>query len=293
MAKKHYPVERQYRLGFTLPSNTTRVLGALDRDLSRINHRLYRQSRYYQMKVDIDAGLPDGSVVYVYALQDTWMNQKAYQAAKKIFDENSKEERAMTVQGSNARWNDFRVQSGESVAATDTDSTPVGYLSGAVIPSGTQYAGGEYRYSQVTDAAGSSKLFRWSGTSGSTFNIIDEYDAMGNTNNEPSSPVTGVVAYDGLEDELDANQLGHIQDAGNVPPYDGTAIENQVFKLVATLFVGPSGTSKLSTGFFTAPCGIYTLAFAGGLDGNIANDAITITAKAGDYKGVAAMSMLE
>lgn len=290
---KRYPVERQYRLGFTLPSNTTRVLGAMDRDLSRVNHRLYRQSRYYEMKVDIDADLPDGSTVFVYALQDTWMNQKAYQTAHAIFEENSMEEAQRTVSGSRARWNDFRVASGETSGATDADSTPVGYSSGAVVPSGTQYTAGEYVLSEVADASGNSKTFRWVGSSASTFNIIDEYDAMGNTNNEPAFPITGSVAYDGLEDNVDQAQLEHLQGDGNAPPYSGQAIENQVFKLVATLHVDANGTSKLSTGFFTAPCGIYTLAFAGGLDGNTANDGITITAKAGDYKGVAAMSMLE
>ena len=293
MAKKHYPVQRNYRLGFTLPSNSTRVLGKLDSDLSRINHRLYRQSRYYEMKVDIDADLPDGATVSVYALQDTWMNQKAYQTAKAIFDGNSSEELARTTGGQKARWNDFRVELGETVAATDTDSTPVGYSSGAVVPSGTQYTAGEYVFSQVTDVAGTTRTFRWVGSSATSFNIIDEYDAMGNTNNEPAFPITGTVAYDNLRDEIDVDQLEHIQGDGNAPPYSGQAIENQVLQLVATLHVDAAGTSKLSTGFFTAPCGIYVLAFSGGLDGNTANDGIMITAKAGDYKGVAGASMLE
>ena len=112
------------------------------------------------MKVDIDADLPDGSTVFVYALQDTWMNQKAYQAAKKIYDDNSKEELARTASGSRARWLDFRVGSGETVVATDTESTPVGYSSGAVVPSGTQYTAGEYVLSEVADASGTSQTFR-------------------------------------------------------------------------------------------------------------------------------------
>jgi hypothetical protein len=244
------------------------------------------------MKVDIDADLPDGSTVSVYALQDTWMNQKAYQMAKEVFDENSKQERAHMSDSITARWNDFRVDLGEVVVATDTDSTPVGYEAGASVPAGTQYTAGEYEYSEVTDAAGTTQTFRWVGSGGSTFNIIDEYDRTGNTQTMPSSNAT-TIAYDGLEDELDASQVDHLSSDGNMPPYARTTIENQVLTLVATLHVDSTGTSKLSTGFFTAPCGIYVLAFSGGLDGNTANDGIMITAKSGDYKGVSGASMLE
>ena len=289
---KRYPVQRQYRLGFTLPSNTTRVHGALDRDLSRVNHRLYRQSRYYEMKVDIDADLPDGSTVFVYALQDTWMNQKAYQTARAAFEENSAEERNRLSGNAQARWNDFRVASGIATLATDADSAPVGYTDGLSVPAGTQYTAGEYVLSEVTDAAGTARTFRWLGSGGNTFNIIDEYDRTGNANAQPSTAST-TAAYANLEDEIDANQLEHLSDDGNLPPYSANTMENQALTLVATLHVDSTGTSKLSSGFFTAPCGIYFLAFAGGLDGNTANDGISITAKSGDYKGVSGMSMLE
>ena len=292
MAKKHYPIQRSYRLGFDLPSNVTKVLGKLDFDLSRINHRLYRQSRYYEMKVDIDADLPDGATVSVYALQDTWMNQKAYQMAHSVFEQNSREEMAQLRSGNKARWNDFRVDLGEAVGSGVGSSTPVGYLSGGIVPVGTQYTAGEYEYSEVTDTAGTSRTFRWVGTGGPTFNIIDEYDVTGRTNTSPSAG-TSTAAYEILEDEVEGAQMSHLSDDGNLPPYAENNIENQALQLVATLHVDPTGTSKLSTGFFTAPCGIYVLAFSGGLDGNTANDGIMITAKSGDYKGVAGASMLE
>lgn len=291
MAKKHYPVQRNFRLGFSLPSNITKVIGRLDFDLSRINHRLYRQSRFYEMKVDIDADLPDGATVSVYALQDTWMNQKAYQLAKKMFDENSKEEMAQLAKGSKARWNDFRVDLGETIGSGTGTSTPVGYLAGNSVPSGSQYTTGEYEYSEVSNEAGVAKTFRWLGTGAQTFNIIDEYDLTGNTNVTPSSP-TSSVAYDGLEDEMDHSQQSHLSGDGNAPPYSASVIENQCLQLVATLHVDAAGTSKLSTGFFTAPCGFYVLAM-NGIDGNQATSSIMITAKSGDYKGVAGAPMLE
>ena len=53
---------------------------------------------------------------------------------------------------------------------------------------------------------------------------------------------------------------------------------------------GTAGTQKLSTGFFTAPCGLVLCVGYGGDDTNFS---VSLEAKAGDYKGVHAPSMLE
>lgn len=289
-SKKHYSVQRQYRLGFNLPSAVTQVHGALDRDLSRINHRLYRQSRYYEMKVDIDADLPDGTIVQVYALQDSWMNQKAYQLAYDTFVENSKEEKEM-LSTTNARWNDFRVGTGFATGATTGNSIPAGFNGPASTASPVLYTGGEYILSEITDAAGTAQTFRWTGAGANTWNIVDQYDLTGNTDATPTNAIAS-VAYDGVTDEIDDNQVEHLSADGDVPPYDRLTIENQVFMLVGTLHIDASGTSKLSTGYFCAPCGIYALQAVVG-DGNTLNGKISITAKAGDYKGVHGSAMLE
>ena len=284
-------MQNSFKLGFNLPSIATQVQGALDRDLSRINHRLYRQSRNYVMKVDIDSNLPAGSVIDVYALQDTWMAQKAYKLAYEIFLETSKEEmEIMTTQG---RWYDFRVANGLTFDPTSSESYPTLYdlpdASSLAVYSGTI----DYNYTEVADATGTANTFRWSGTGTNTFNIIDEYDRTGNTDSTPSNP-SNEVAYDGLTDEVDDSQVSHLASDGDIPPYNRNVIENSVWVHVGQLHVDPSGArARLSTGYFTAPCGIYVLAMSGGLTGTSANGKITVTAKGGDYKGVHATSMLE
>lgn len=286
--KKHYPIQRKMRLSAALPSVATDAGVFVDRELSRVNHRLYRQSRYYQCKVDIDADLPNGTVVNVYALADTWMNQKAYQFAHKVFLENSKQEREQLRSTASARWNDFRVGSGTSATGPVLDATiydPAG--------TATRITAGEYLYSEVTDAAGTAQTFRWTGTGANTFNILDEYDNTGNTDAVPGQPVGANVAYDGLEDELDDNQMQHLSADGNSPPYDATNIENQCWYKVATLYVDADGGGKLSTGFFTAPCGFVTMTYGGGANQTVVNEKISLEVKAGDYKGVHAPSMLE
>lgn len=280
---KHYPVQKRIPMAVALPSVATTFEVQFDRLASNVNHRLYRQSRNYCLKVDIDADLPDGGIVEVYALQDTWMNMKAYQLAKATFEENSKEEMEQ-LGTSRARWNDFRVASGLTATSFDAE----GFGSGG----GVRYTGGEYILSEVTDAAGTASTFRWVGTGANTFNIIDEYDATGNTDQAPTFPLVN-VAYDGLTDELDDNQMDHLSADGNLPPYDGNIIENQVFVKVATLFVDANGTSKLSTGYFNAPCGLVYLQSSGGLNATTLSSKIYVESKGGDYKGVHGTPMLE
>ena len=242
------------------------------------------------MKVDIDADLPDGTVVQVFALQDSWMNQKAYQLAYDTFTENSKEEKEM-LSTTNARWNDFRVGTGFATGATTGDSIPAGFSGPASPASPVLYTGGEYVLSEITDAAGTAQTFRWTGAAANTWNIVDQYDLTGNTDATPTNAIAS-VAYDGVTDEIDDNQVAHLSADGDIPPYDRLTIENQVFMLVGTLHIDATGTSKLSTGFFCAPCGIYALQLVGA-DGNALNGKISISAKAGDYKGVHGQPMLE
>lgn len=282
-SKKHYPVQRKIPMAVELPSVTTSFEIRTDKLLSNVNHRLYRQSRNYCVKVDIDSDLPEGGIVEVYALQDTWMSMKAYQLAKSTFDENSKEELEQ-LGSSAARWNDFRVASGLT-GQTPFDAVGFG-------PSPTRFTGGEYLYTEVSDVAGTAATFRWVGTGANTFNIIDEYDATGNTDQLPTTRLA-TVAYDGLADELDDSQMDHLSDDGNIPPYDRTGIENQVLTKVATLYVDAGGGNKLSTGYFNAPCGLVYISTAGGINGTTIGNKIYVEVKGGDYKGVHAPSMLE
>lgn len=280
-------MQRTWRFSHSLPNQATEYYGLADLELSRINHRLYRQSRVYDLKVDLDANLPDGSIAYVYALSDTWINQKAYQEAYDQFKKNSSQELEALNQKT-ARWHDFRVGLGLS----GNGSQDLVAYDAVGAPLGVAYGGFEYNLTEVSDVAGATKTFRWIGSDSNTFNIIDEYDISGNTDVTPNDP-SAAVPYDGLEDELDDNQMNHIAGDGNAPPYDRVGLENQCLSLVATLSIDATGTSKLSSGFFKAPCGIYVIRYAGTLNNVVVNNAIQITAKSGDYKGVAGSEYLE
>ncbi len=283
---KIYPVVRRSALtadGVPDPNACIRV----DKVLSGRNHRLYRQSRVYSVKLDLDINAAAGQTVDIYALGHSWMAHKAYQFAYKSFLENGKEERSQLGKN-NARWNDFRVDHGIAAFALNMA------MSGATPATAgtTKFGSGtEYVMSQVADASGATKTFRWTGAGTSTtFNIIDEYDLTGSTSADPGA-ASAAVAYDGLTDELDDNQIAHLSEHGNLPPYEENNMENAVWVKIATLSVNAAGQQKLSTGFFEAPAGLLLVESSAPL----ANDTsvLNLECKAGDYKGVHAPSMLE
>ena len=83
---KRYPVQRSYQLDQPLPAAGITALIDVPKHLSQINHRLYRQSRFYEVSVTVDTDMADTTTLDVYALSDTWMNQKALQMAKSAWD---------------------------------------------------------------------------------------------------------------------------------------------------------------------------------------------------------------
>lgn len=265
-----------------ITTNQTNHILFVDRELSKANHQLFRQSRNYTCKIDLDADVVN-QVVDVYAISPTWMNMQAYRMAYEKFKENSKEE-----SGNIARWNDFRVKPG---FATSSDFGGGGFTDFSTVF--TFYPSGEYLYSEVHDASGNPRSFVWVGaTSSSQYNIIDEYDLKANTDASPSSPIN-TVPYDDLSDEYDDGQKDHLENDGNNPPYAASTLPNQCFTKIATLTANAGaapGDGKLSTGYFQAPSGIIVIKTSANLASDA--DALTLEVKAGDYKGVFAPDML-
>ena len=283
MARKNetrYPTQRSFSV--RQPTGPPAVNATVDigGSLSKINHRLYRQSRYYEASVTIDSNVVDGTTVDVYALMDTWWSSKALQLAKSAWDESNAEEMEM-LNGKIARWNDFRVQHGlTGFGGLD----PVQFSRGTLA--GVPFVAGEFDNAQVVDQAGVARTFTWGAATAGSYSMMDEYDASGNTSSDPTTPATG--PYSGLLPNLETGAADALQDNGNLAPYNMTGYGNGVWVKVGTLHLSP-GRQRLSTGFFTAPCGLIAMTNVGWL----ADADIQVSVKSGDYKGVHAPSMLE
>jgi hypothetical protein len=255
--------------------------------LSKTNRRLYRQARVPQVKIDVDQDA--NATIEVFALANNWMVHRALKMGYEMYLENSADERSR-IKGTNiARWEDFRVELGESVSSTD----PVQYrVQGLATATPVPLTSGEFNDTIVVDAAGVSRSFWWNPTSGgSRYSLLEEYDKAGNAQPSPQTS-TGDMPYDDLMADDDAAMGAALQTRGNSPPYAPTGVgADKVYVKVATIGTGTS--QKLSTGFFDAPCGFVILRPTSGDITSPGTDIIQWTVKAGDYKGVHAPSMLE
>lgn len=287
----YYPVQRSVQLSSTVSGTKYNVDVA--RLLSKVNHRLYRQGKTYQVKVELDnrSDAAVGPAQYdVYALTDTWYVQKAWQLARATYMDATADERGKMSSQKIARWEDFRVTNGVSGA---TDVNPLQY---SMALAGVDNTDGEFQTSRITLADGSTqRTFTWSDSpSASEFGILFEYNKTGDTDAAPST-IDASNAYAGTDGGVHESQMDDLADRGNFPPYNATTFSNNVWVKVATLDnsagVNPgasAGHSRMSTGFFNAPCGLVVIVPS--ISHNMTGE-LTLTAKAGQYKGVAAMNM--
>lgn len=291
----YYPVQRTINLGSAPSGTTTNQILDVARCLSVVNHRLYRQGKTYQVKIDLDnrpdETNPGMSSVDVYALVDTWYIQKAWQLARKVYLDNMAAERAVMSSQQIARWEDFRVNAG--VAAPSVTVLPHRFSTSFV---GTTDSDGEFEVSEITLADGTTqRSFTWGSTSGANLGMLEEYDKSGSTDASPSTS-SGAKAYAGVEGDVQETSMDDLQTKGDLPPYNNTNFNSRIWVKVATLdnsaAASPSvqgGHSRMTTGYFNAPCGLVIIRPSvpdTSLDG-----LISMTVKAGDYKGVAAMNM--
>ena len=281
----YYPVQRSMPLGVNGGTITGTMQSDAGRVLSQVNRRLYRFGNLYQIKLDLDIpGTSLGTAVdiEVYALRNTWDVQRAFALAKKTYDEAYADERNVSSQ--KARWSDFRVSSGVSGA---TVLNPMMY-DNASLAAGVETAG-EFTVSQV-DKGGTDTFFTFGSAAANSLDIFDEWVRADRVSTTPAT-ITTTTPYDGVNsDDMSNIEMENLGQNGNQPPYSQSSPSDMLVK-VATLRYepGPDGLQRLSTGYFDAPCGLFVLKTAG----NIPNGYVHFTAKAGEYKGIAAHSMCQ
>jgi hypothetical protein len=249
----------------------------VDKALSEMNHRLYRQHMSYTCRVDLNTD-QDFGLIEVYALAPTWYVMNSLREAKRVHDDAMKEERAHAGQ---ARWYDFRIN--PNFSASVNSLGPYGLDSGGA-PVAVSTTGSEYGYSAIEDSSGGSRSFTLRGaTSATNYNVFEEYDAMGNVSDSPENPVSG--GYDGVRSAMEAENIAALQARGNAPPYN-TDTWNVVWVKVGELYQTAGGSSSKSTGFFEAPLGLIYLPNHAATAANI-----SLRVKAGKYKGVQAVAL--
>lgn len=276
-----YPVVRGSELGSTSENTTVRLLDTA-RNLSVLNRRLYRYTKCYPVKIDMDVGTTQ--TVEVYALRNDWAVHQGLKMAHAMYMHNTEDERKALSGTQRARWEDFRADAG---LASSQALIPVLSSDGGADVLLTE---GSFPLSTVTTTAQNEKTFTWGIASASEYSILQEYDKAGNAQSSPSSS-TNDGPYANIKNEMDLTTLQNLQEDGALPPYDANGVNaGSPWVHVATLAVGAAGAQRLSTGFFDAPCGIVMCV---GNNATWDSNALYFEVKRGDYKGVHAPSMLE
>ena len=106
---EYFPVARKTDLGFAGQGLNTGY-GDAGAVLSRLNNRLYRYGKLYDIKLDLSSAATPGVVFEVWALSNTWYVQKAFEEAKMAFEIAYEDEKEFVNETNIARWRDFRVR---------------------------------------------------------------------------------------------------------------------------------------------------------------------------------------
>jgi hypothetical protein len=246
--------------------------------LGQANNRLYRQHRTYVQRVSL---LPStnatlGTPLKVFALSTKWTVMSALMEARAQYERAMKEERADSGM---SRWHDFRI------SADMTANTLQAFgANHNTFPAATyaELDNGEYDSSSVRDAAGNDRLFVINGsTSTARYNVFEEFDQQGRTSAMPDTADSG--GYDDIISAVDPENVQHLLDAGNLPPYqEQNNPRSGLWCEVAQLYRDPSG-HVLSTGYFEAPLGLIIVE---GVIPTQDEPFLRLEVKAGKYKGV-------
>ena len=285
----YYPVQREIPLGVFDSAISATTVGDAGRLLSIANRRLMRYGMNYQIKIDLDPvnTIATAYQVEVFALTNNWDVQRAFALAKATYDEAHADELKASGQGQVARWLDFRVAHD---VTGGVELNPVRYDQQTLAAIVTN--DGEHIDSTVDDG-GSEKRFSWGAATGaSTLSVLGEWQNAGRAATDQNLVSTN-APYGGVNsDTMSDIEMTNLGSDGNVPPYSQTSYAD-LFTKVGTLRYqpGPDGMQRLSTGYFDAPCGLFVLKTTAA--GNLPNGIISMTAKAGDYKGVAAEKMCQ
>lgn len=244
--------------------------------LSTTQHRLYRQCGTYRMKIDLHTSAAEVAGFRVVTLANTWYVKRSIQTARDMFDRAMADELSVSTK---SRWYDFRIGVGPLISGVSDDMLAVlGSLPTNMNDVAFQ---GEWFESNIVDAAGNTRGFDLTGTTGiSRYNIFEEYDNMANGDASPQSAPPG--GYDGVDATITSANVVELANQGNVPPYNQNDLLDQVFVSQGQLYRS-GGLSRESTGFFDAPLGLVWIVPDSATS---PNPPVMLEFASGKYKGV-------
>lgn len=297
-AKKAVKIAQATELQFPLLADGTAGAGQgmvqVDKILSAVNMRLYRQSMVYPVRFTVQAMNTSSVDEYkFYTLPHNWFTLGAVKHAFKNFRYSIQKE---LVNANVSKWYDFRVEN------TNLDGDQDNLVSCSF--DGDSYNAhelGEYETSKTSIDDGTDQGFHLFGDLANAYNIFDEYAKHVDAGHPADDSVGGVTTtYTNLHDG-DASVMGLLQTTGDAPPYprnlDGGNWADATLVLRHSITIDPaSGSVPRSTPFMDAPLGIVFVVrevSGTGTDFSTSEPMLIMTVKGGSYKGTGAVPIFK
>lgn len=297
-AKKAVKIASSTELQFPLVGSGTdgdgQAMLQVDKVLSAVNMRLYRQSMVYPVKFNCHAKNSTNVFEYkFYTLSHNWFTLGAIKHAFKNFRASIQKE---LVNANVSKWYDFRVDNG------NLDGDQAALVSCSFDGDGyNAHELGEYSTSKTSIDDGTDKGFCLFGSLADHYNIFQEYARHVDAGTPADETVGGeTTTYNNLHDG-DSSVMGLLQTTGDSPPYprdlDGSNWKDATLVLRHSITVDPANAiGSLSTPYMDAPLGIvFVTRTTNGSAADFPTDApeLSLIVKSGGYKGTGAVPIFK
>jgi hypothetical protein len=270
------------------PHNVQFAYIQIDRLLSGVNHRLYRQGMCYRVTIRANGIGVEPNKLEIFTIQNTWMFRKAYAMARAMYNKSQADEKAAGIKPS--RWLDFRVKPSDAGVGNQNCTAVRFSRSGTTSACGND----EYQMSSVHLKNDTEREFHVEGAStSSSWGIIAEYDRQADTETEDGSIAPAALPYYDLFDDLQYQEAGTMIADANEPPYDADRLKSDQVWVKQGVLQATSGGSYRDTVTVDAPLGLILVR-------NVAVDhllqsgyKLDVECHPGDYKGVHATNLLQ
>ncbi len=183
---------------------------------SKLNHRLYRQTRNYRVRLQQTQDANAGRVMtQIFTLPDTWFVRGAIKYAYDTYMQNHADELANGIKF--GRWHDFQI-SPQNPDGSYELLEPILYDGdGFASIAQDEPSGAAGTYSTTKAADGTSMGFHCIGNIANSYNILREFAEYRNNMKPDDESTTAVQPYGDLLDLKDAEAM---VESGDRAPYD-------------------------------------------------------------------------
>jgi hypothetical protein len=276
----------------------------LDKALSQMNHKLYRQGMNYHGKVTLAQNQSKIDRSYsIYTIATDHRTIGALRMARSVYNQAVKDELEIRPDVKSA-WTDFKIEPYSNVAGSTAtfkpwkDNARVVFLNSALlgVTNDTRGISDAYNASEITTNAGVQTKFMLAGygneAAESAFNVFQQYRNFLLNRADPDSAVE-TPAYGDASPVL--TEMAELADKGDEPPYAwnqmadniaGTDVAQELTLVLQGVISPDDSPTGMKTVSFEAPLGLVYVVASHDMSTTVPE--LIFEVSKGNYKGVKA-----